>query len=357
MSTPCPTCNSPLTDELDECPACGQEFCPDCGTPLHTNAAACPTCGAEFDLFCPECEAPLQAGDAVCLSCGHVFPSPETRVVSALAANAVMAHAVEADEALRAEPFTGHCPACREPLYVEDGFCEACGATFCAHCGHLVDEDDEVCQQCGRALFFACPLCEADLTTGTPVCPHCHALFPAFCAFCQTALELDQETCAHCGRDNAISQRRPVRVLHTLLAGEQPVFIIACHACGTAYDPAESFCPTCQNAVCGNCLTALLAEEAYCPRCGRAADDKTPGRESKQTALLNCPACGRAITLGDDECPHCEQALCPACGKAISQQDTVCRHCGTEFDFSCPGCGERVDAAATTCPHCQTVLV
>ena len=144
MPTHCPTCNTVLTDDMETCPNCGQEFCPECLTPLATNAAACPTCGAEFDLFCPECDAPLKEFDAVCLACGYVFAPQKTQIVSELEINAVTAHEVEAEEAIEAEPFTGVCPECGTPLYLEDGYCEACGADFCSRCGKLVDEDDDI---------------------------------------------------------------------------------------------------------------------------------------------------------------------------------------------------------------------
>lgn len=319
-------------------------------TPLATNAAACPTCGAEFDLFCPECNASIQPNEAVCLSCGHVFASKETRAVSELAVNAVVAHSLDNQLALEPEPFNAVCPACGMPVYREDGYCEACETSFCPHCGLLPDEDDEICPHCGRDLYLVCPLCEADLVAGTPVCPHCHALFPAYCAFCRSELAPEQVTCNRCGRDNPVIHRAPMRVLHTFLSGERPVYIIACPTCGTSFNPAETFCPTCQMAVCGECHTPLLADEDYCPRCGRAAGDKTP------QATHQCPACGRAITLGDDTCAQCGQSLCPACGKGVSDKAIICPNCGTEFEFTCPACGETVDAAATTCPHCQTLL-
>jgi predicted amidophosphoribosyltransferase len=168
----CPGCNRPLAAGETECPHCGQAVCADCGAPLHPSLTACPQCGASYDFFCTECNAMVPPDAAVCPECGAEFedsgdgwPAP-------------------ADGDATRAPFTGRCPACGLPVYIEDGFCNECGQPFCPSCGAAVDDADDRCPLCHTELFFHCPLCHLELLAAAPICPQCDAFFPRRCATC-----------------------------------------------------------------------------------------------------------------------------------------------------------------------------
>jgi predicted amidophosphoribosyltransferase len=69
----CGNCGEPITEDDEECPACGVDLCPDCGSPLDDDVDVCTVCGAEFAFSCPECGADLKADDDVCPNCGFEF--------------------------------------------------------------------------------------------------------------------------------------------------------------------------------------------------------------------------------------------------------------------------------------------
>ena len=69
----CSSCGEPLSEDDEECPACGLDLCPDCGTALTEEDEACPNCGAAFAFSCPDCGEDLPAEAEVCPHCGYQF--------------------------------------------------------------------------------------------------------------------------------------------------------------------------------------------------------------------------------------------------------------------------------------------
>ncbi|MEZ4642884.1 MAG: zinc ribbon domain-containing protein [Chloroflexota bacterium] len=85
----------------------------------------------------------------------------------------------------------------------------------------------------------------------------------------------------------------------------------------------------------------------------RRANWRGWGREGKPLpAAPTCPACGKVIKPGVEECSFCGQLLCPSCGTAVADTDETCPHCGVEFDLFCPACDAKISATAAVCPAC-----
>lgn len=212
------------------------------------------------------------------------------------------------------ESFTGLCPRCEEPLFVEDGYCALCGTIICGRCGQQVDEEDEVCSHCHIKLYFDCPECRFELSAGTHICPNCNLLFPRFCTSCGSELETNKSTCGECGDEVAVIKRQSARVIHRLPVGAGVVEIVACLGCGTQFNPAIGACPDCD--------------------------------------FRSCPRCQIGLVLGEAFCPNCGLDFCPTCGAIVLVDAAACARCGTEFDFSCPQCEAVVAVNAGKCPEC-----
>lgn len=381
----CPECDVLLTEnDVESCPSCGWEFvflceycdkevafdaticphcdgvleeddedemesvCPDCGVSLTENdIEACPSCGVEFAILCTFCNEEITIDTAICPHCGGILEGEGSATAVSYKSRPLAADSEEEEEA-----YTGKCPACAEPLYVEDGFCSSCGITFCINCVHETDEEDDVCRNCGMELYFDCPLCDFELTAGTEFCANCNALFPQFCTNCQESFPVGTTECPKCKTAVSIIKRRSARIIHTLLVEKVLVRMVACPECGQQYTPInDGACPRCDNLICASCQINLVDGERICPRCG--FDTETKLAVSPPSNMTHCPSCQKEIEKGSDECLHCEQLLCPECGTAVSEEDDQCPACGVEFELLCPECETAVSASATHCPNCN----
>ncbi len=320
--------------------------CPECGMSLHADVDSCSSCGFEFVFVCEKCDGEVTFDAVICPHCGDILEESATAVSSTK--SRPVAEGSENEE----EQYTGECPGCGQSLYIEDGFCSACGITFCTNCVHETTEDDEHCPNCGMALYFNCPLCDFELTAGTEFCANCNALFPQFCTACKTHFAAGTTECPECKTAVTIIQRRSARIIHTVLVDKVLVHMVACPECGKQYTPiSDGACPRCDNLICASCQINLIDDEIICPRCGFDNDKKidfTP-----EAMLLLCPSCGKEIEQGSDECPHCQQWLCPQCNAAIKESDDSCPACGIEFELLCPACETAVVASTTICPNCN----
>jgi predicted amidophosphoribosyltransferase len=295
----------------------------------------CARCDVEFTIYCTACDKEVDPDAVICPHCGEVLEEEVVDTTTALSTDSVPAPELEEKEA-----FTGQCPVCETPLFIEDGFCPECGTTLCGRCGQQVDEDDEICPHCQTPLFFECPSCQFELTAGTDICPNCNTLFPAFCSRCHTSLLPGMSECPDCKTAVHTSQRQTARVLHTIMVEKGLVRVVACTDCGTHFNPVDGGCPTCGYRVCPACQISLEADEKFCPRCGVGV------------VAAVCPACHNPIPSNSDECPHCQQLLCPACQAAVAEDDLVCPQCGAEFELVCPVCETAVSSDAVVCPAC-----
>lgn len=341
----CPHCGGVLEEDADDEET--EDVCPNCGISLpEDNIDSCPSCGVEFAIFCKFCNEEVDVDAAICPHCGGILEREGAATAVSFKSRPVAPESAEEKEA-----YTGKCPACAEPLYVEDGFCSACGTTFCTNCVHETDEEDEICGNCGMELYFNCPLCDFELAAGTEFCANCNALFPQFCTNCQESFPVGTTECPQCKTAVTITQRRSARIIHSLLVEKMLVHMVACPECGKQYTPInDGACPRCHNLICASCQINLLDDEHICPRCGFDTDKKLSITSRSEATL--CPACHKKIEKGSDECPHCEQLLCPECGTAVSENDDICPTCGVEFELSCPACETAVSASATHCPNC-----
>jgi RNA polymerase subunit RPABC4/transcription elongation factor Spt4 len=109
---------------------------------------------------------------------------------------------------------------------------------------------------------------------------------------------------------------------------EPPVFVLACVSCGKTVSGSEAKCPRCGASFddlsfeCPFCGAIVSAGQSKCGECGtefsifaEAVDDAAsvdldgPASESipkpEEAAEYECPACGKAVGEGDEECPHC----------------------------------------------------
>ncbi|MCB9444463.1 MAG: zinc-ribbon domain-containing protein [Ardenticatenaceae bacterium] len=156
--TRCPTCYAIIPHDAAECPKCGQEFCPSCRAPIDADDVSCPRCGAEFAVFCSFCDEEIDPDAVICPHCGAALEEEdevEKTAVPASDSRSPLSVGFSVEPELEAEEtYTGQCPVCGTMLYVEDGHCLECGATFCGRCGQLIDEDDEICPHCHTPLFF-----------------------------------------------------------------------------------------------------------------------------------------------------------------------------------------------------------
>ena len=269
----CPTCSDTMPAEAEICPACGQAFCPACLEPIDPNDETCAWCEADLTLMCPGCGRMVRPDAILCSKCGLLLREVDSTIVPEY--TRFRTDATDDGE----EAFTGTCPTCESPLYLEDGFCHECGQGICGNCGHPVDEDDEVCSECSFQLYFECPLCSFELTTGTEICPNCNALFPAFCPGCGTSLLPEAESCPECRRQVVVKNRASARTIRSFIVGQNLVRMVSCPDCGKNFDPAVGPCPSCDSIVCGACQLNLENGERYCPRCGRAAVNGLAGPE------------------------------------------------------------------------------
>lgn len=298
-----------------------------------------------FEFVCPACDKLIEETDILCLHCGYLLDEDERgERVKKAAASSLLAPAPETEEETE-EDYSGRCPNCDEPLYIEEGYCPACEQTLCTRCGGAVDEDDEICSHCQVALFFECPLCQFELTAGSSICAGCHALFPSHCAYCATHLEMEATECPTCQREIVIQVRQNARVLHNVVSGVGLVRIVACPECGQQHAPYEGDCPECGQRVCAHCLIILEQDEICCPGCGTKAIGVVKP--------IACPQCAKPIEKGVDACSYCDQLLCPQCLAMVSEEDVVCPQCAIEFELACSECGATVPAAATQCPQCH----
>lgn len=349
----CPTCGATLDADAEFCANCEQEFCPACQAPLAEMATRCQACGAEFDLICPECEEVVPANAATCPQCGFVFAQEaavaESSVYMAPVAVALGASAptVSVGNMPGSVQEDVLCPNCEAPVSLMEGFCRECGQMFCTRCNQAVDEDDEICPHCQTALFFDCPICDFELTAGTEICPNCNTLFPNYCANCRQPVQPGDRFCLYCEAQVTLIQRKSARVVHAIRSGERVVQIVACPECGEQFNAGISQCPRCSFRLCPNCQIHLEAAEKVCPRCG-----EDPAEVAAVAAGPRCPTCGLPVTVGSDECPHCQQLLCPECLAPVAEDDTFCLQCGSEFELCCPECEAIVAADAGICPQC-----
>ncbi len=340
----CTECNILLSDDTDVCPQCGSSYCADCGALLPEDATSCPSCGAEFAIFCSACEREVSADDIICPHCG-------VDLIETAADSAPTLNGLSLDFVLPPR-YTGQCPACDSPLFLEDGFCNQCGTLFCTRCSSLVSEDDHICPHCSSTLFIDCPLCGFELTAGTDQCPNCNALIPNYCTQCTAALSAESDICPQCGAPVQIIVRTSSRVVHTLKLREQIVQVAACPGCGGRIHVHEGQCRSCGYRICVSCQISLEKEEKTCPRCGPDRAQIVLVPEQKR----HCPSCGQPLAPLADECPQCGQFFCPECLTSVDGDATSCRNCGVVFDFECPSCGEAVSAEAETCPRCGALF-
>ena len=299
---------------------------------------ACATCGAEFGLFCSACEQEVNPEATICPHCGAALSGSNVETDTELQ---------EIDLTLPPN-FNGHCPDCGTALFLEDGFCNQCGAMFCTSCGKEIGDDDEICPQCGTTLFFNCPLCSFELTAGTDQCPNCDALIPSYCTYCRAPLQADAETCSKCATQVHVSRRKSARIIHSLMVGEKVVQIASCPGCGHQMHVKDGACSSCGYRFCPQCQISLEKDEGFCPRCGPHKATILPAPQHTR----HCPNCGKPLQPFEDECPHCEHLFCPECEAALSDEDIICPQCGTEFEFECPQCEVTVSAKAEICPSC-----
>lgn len=341
----CPTCKSSLDQGIDECPTCGQLFCPACSYVIDESTTSCPNCFTEFAFFCPGCDGEVNAKTSVCEHCGMVLESESvTLPTSSNLAPIVISGAV-------ADSDTGFCPVCHSAVYAEDGFCNECGQTFCAVCGHPTNDVDERCPGCGVWLFFDCPSCGFELASGTGICPNCGALFPQFCPSCAAAVNHGDTRCASCNTILSVHQRTSARTVQSFVIGQRLVQLVACPSCGKNFDPMTvenpGSCSKCGLRLCIQCHIILDDGEQYCPRCGLV--EITPTIMNFQA---HCPACHYPISSDQTECDHCHQQLCPACRTAVSEDDVRCPECNAEFELYCPACNNQVTIEDRRCPDC-----
>lgn len=323
---------------MEICPNCGQSFCPECRVALAEDANTCQSCGAEFGLFCSECEQEVNPDALVCSHCGASLVELEAEAG---------ADPKETDLILPPK-FSGECPSCGTPLFLEDGFCNQCGVTFCTSCGKEVDEDDEVCPHCHTPLFFNCPLCSFELTMGTDQCPSCDALIPSYCTNCQAPLQTGTEECSQCNNPVQISQRKSARIIHSLKLGEKVVQVASCPGCGHQLHLSDGKCSLCGYLFCPQCQISLEQDERICPRCGPHRSHYVHVPQHSHI----CTNCGNPLQPLDEQCPHCAQLFCPECQAAISEDDAVCPQCKVEFEYACSQCEASISADAETCPNC-----
>jgi predicted amidophosphoribosyltransferase len=338
--TKCPNCAFPLQEINGLCPQCGQCYCPECGAFLSEDADKCLRCGAEFAAYCSECDKEVPDNAVICPFCGASLEESDSPEDTGFELKPI-------DLILPAR-FSGQCPACEAPVFLEDGFCSHCGAAFCSACGKLIGEEDDVCPHCQTTLYINCPLCGFELMTGTDQCPDCNALIPNYCTVCQVALPRDAQQCPNCAEKVRVLRRESARVIHSLKLGENIVQVAACPGCGGKLHLSEGVCGACGYRICPGCQISLLPDEAICPRCGpdKAQIVLTPHH------LRECSNCGQPLQAMDDECPHCAQLFCPDCFSPIGENDAVCSKCGAEFDFECPLCGHAVGVEDPVCASC-----
>ena len=330
--TRCPNCAF-LLHELDGlCPQCGQSYCPECGAILPEDADRCLYCGTEFASYCSGCDKEVPASAAICPHCGASLVDPD------LAGS--LETGLKPIDLILPAAFSGKCPSCKAPVFLEDGFCSHCGAAFCSSCGNSVGEEDEICPHCQVALYFNCPLCGFELMAGTDQCPNCNALVPNFCTVCQQ--------CPQCATSVRVIRRKSARVIHSLRLGEKIIQVAACPGCGGQLHLNDGMCNACGYRICPLCQISLQPDEAICPRCG---PDK-PQIVLTPDHVRECSNCGQPLQVQDDECPHCEQLFCPECFAPLGANDLICTSCGVEFDFQCPQCGHTVGAEDDVCAHC-----
>lgn len=338
--THCPNCAFHLHETDGVCPQCGQFYCLECGAFLTEDADSCPTCGAEFASFCSECEQEVPGSATICPHCDALLDGTAESGESEAELKPV-------DLILPAR-FSGKCPSCDSPVFLEDGFCSHCGAAFCSSCGKSVGEEDTVCPHCQIPLYFDCPLCGFELLTGTDQCPNCNALVPNYCTICQFALPRDAQQCPHCATPVRVIRRKSARIIHSLRLEEQIVQVAACPGCGGHLHVYEGVCKSCAYRICPGCQIALQADESICPRCG----PNKPQIVHVPDHVRECSNCGQPLHVLDDECLNCKQQFCPECFMPIGEDDTACAKCGVEFDFECPHCGQSVGAKDEACPSC-----
>ena len=337
----CPTCQHSLIEYAGPCPNCGQAFCPECNHPLADEANACEKCGAEFGLFCSECEQEVDDNALFCPHCGASLiedDEDESKIA-------------EVDPVLT-PTFSGKCPTCGSELFLEDGFCSECGTTFCTSCVKAVDEDDEICPHCNLALYFDCPLCNFELTTGTDQCPNCDALIPSYCTNCHAPLKAGANVCSQCQSPVNVRRRKSARIIHSLMLGDSVVQVASCPECGEQLLLGDGACSSCGYRFCSQCQISLGENEEICPRCG---PHQATTIQLAQTAN-SCPSCDKPLQPLDEQCPYCGQLLCPECQAAIGEEDAFCPQCNTEFEFLCPQCDADVSADAEECPNCGFVF-
>lgn len=303
---------------------------------MDKNADSCSNCGAEFGLFCSACDQEIEPGMLVCPHCGESLDEADEN------------RSAQGVEIVESPQYSGKCPQCDTPIFLEDGFCNHCGTTICSSCGKIVGEEDEVCPHCHLPLFFNCPLCQFELTTGTDQCPNCDALIPSFCTNCQAPLPPGVSVCAGCETKVTAVRRKSARIIHSIMVADKVVQIASCPDCGHQMPMHQGHCDQCSYHFCPRCQINLLEGETICPRCGPLHAQVIQVVSSSK----KCPSCDLKLEPLDEECPQCGQLLCPECQAAVTEDDFVCGQCGTEFEFECPECEATVAADAEQCPSC-----
>lgn len=118
-----------------------------------------------------------------------------------------------------------------------------------------------------------------------------------------------------------------------------------------------------------------LSRTGYCPICEKKWNDETVKaiiqtngdiESSLSSKMLECPACGRKVSIYDMECKcgaiflrENDSFLCPECGGRVEQGKMSCLNCGEVFRpceiMDCPGCGKSFDALEGVC-SCGTFV-
>lgn len=171
----CPRCHVLTNDDPDDvetCPSCGKTYakieCPECGEDIWADEVKCPECGKDLVLSkCPDCAKLLIVSDNLdeCPYCG------ETLYICPRCHQYINEDPDDSNDS---------CPLCHKTLIVID--CPNCGESIppdseeCPNChikfklGRCPNDD------CGKAIIISedineCPYCES--TIQHVVCPHC----------------------------------------------------------------------------------------------------------------------------------------------------------------------------------------
>lgn len=237
-------------------------------------------------------------------------------------------------------------------------------AHHCGECGKCVNDENELCSECGW-----CTDCGGECSEGKDhTCLECHyeqgSEWDAFfaCAYCGLCfIEAPDEVCKECGGcydcgDGACGDCD----MCNLCAEEQGLHCPDCGNCFKEYsecpgcglcDECADWCDTC------NMHAACAAEEGYhCPDCLACGEDVT-----------FCEECGLCEECGDEWCENegCKKHLechdefvCVDCGECFADDDTGCEHCSEcieAYGYACDECGVcYVCEGIDLCENCGT---